>query len=176
MNKMDAIKRNRILMWVAIILLSGNIAMVSAILINGKSKYKNNYKSERYRDGKRGEFESRMANELKLDANQIEKYKELKKAHKLKMIPLQDSIKKTKWMIHQEILKEEVDRNYINQLSDSIGQLNAQFEKLNYNHFLELKEQLREDQLGDFKKFMECLPYGKESYHKRMGGDFKHRD
>lgn len=173
---MDAIKRNRILMWVAIILLSGNIAMVSAILINGKSKSNNNYKSERYRDGKRGDFELRMANELKLDANQIEKYKELKKAHKLKMIPLQDSIKKTKWMIHQELMKENVDRNYINQLSDSIGLLNAEFEKLNYNHFLELKEQLKAEQLGNFKEFMECLPYGRDPHKKRMGGEFKHRD
>lgn len=173
---MDAIKRNRLLMWVAIILLSGNIAMISVIWIHSQSKSRNYNRTERFRDDKHKEFDLRMAKELKLNDNQIEKYKELKKAHKLKMIPLQDSIKKTKWMIHQELMKENANRAYINQLSDSIGLLNAQFEKLNYNHLFELKEQLTDEQLGNFKNFIECLPYGKESYHKRSGRESKDKD
>jgi len=165
---MEKAKRNQILLWVAIILLSVNLAMVTAIWIKGKSNFKNKERSEHFKDGNLDNFENRMAMELNLNASQIEKIHELKKNHWKKMQPLRDSIQQKKWLIHQELMSKLPDTNYINLLSDTIGQLNADFEKLNYNHLYLLKEQLNEEQLASFKKVIECLPYGQDRHHERQ--------
>lgn len=169
---MDTIKRNRILLWVAIILLLSNLAILILIWLKPPAINENIKSEKKYESRTKKSFEQRIATELNLNQQQINEYHELKKTHFFQMRIIKDSINHNKTLIHKELNKNIPDINYIYKLSDSIGMLNAEFEKLNYLHFYELKEKLSEDQLVSFKKLMENLQHGQDSHRKR----YKHRN
>lgn len=169
---MESIKRNRILLWVAIILLFSNLAILSLIWLK-PTVVKNDIRSERkYNFRNKQNFEERIANELNLNEQQIKEYRDLKRNHFSLMRNIKDSINRNKTLIHKELNKNNPDINYINRLSDSIGLLNAEFEKLNYNHIYALKETLSEEQLANFKKLMENLHQGQDSHRKQHKNRF----
>ncbi len=154
-------------MWVAIVLLSGNLFILSLMWF--KAPINNLQPTKEMQNPlNRHKFEHRIADELQLSPQQIEQYRELRVLHRGRIRALRDSIRQKKWLIHQELAKDKTDMGYINELSDSIGQLNAKFEKLNYKHFFELKNELNNDQLDRFNILLEQL-YKGNRYNENRG-------
>ncbi len=164
---MNGAKSNRFLLWMAILLLSGNLIILSLMWFKEPINNVHHPIKEMINRQNRNNFECRFADELKLNPQQTAKYHKLMKQHMASMKVLRDSIRQKKWLIHQELVKENSDINYINELSDSIGQLNAEFEKLNYSHFFELKNELSNEQLDKFRVLLEKLPYGHRHHDTR---------
>jgi len=160
---MNNIKINRLLLLITILLLSGNLVMLSFIWLKKPILNEQPIKENINRPS-RNNFEHRIANELQLSPKQIDTYHVLKEAYMIKIRNLLDSIKQNKWLIHQELMKESPNINFINQISDSIGQLNAEFEKINYYHLFKLREGLNEEQLEKYENLLKQLPYGNR-YH-----------
>ncbi len=163
---MDAQKRNKILLIVAIVLLLANLSMLTLNWIK-KPICKEDFRKERMHKMGHSNFSDKISSELNLTPEQHKKYKELKTIHFQYIHTVRDSIQKNKNLIHEELMKQEPNIDYINQLSDSIGVLNAEFEKLNYNHFFELKKQLTPEQQDKFKLLIKKLPHGKDAHKKR---------
>lgn len=160
MSKQD---RNKILLIIAIILLTANLGLLVFNYVK-KPITKECLKKERmYMKGKHS-FDDKIATELNLNAEQIEHYKTIKEAHFKNIRTLRDSIRQCKYNIHQELMKQEPNLDYINQLSDSIGALNAQFEKRNYKHFYDLQQNLTLEQKEKFKLILKDLPYHKSGH------------
>lgn len=168
---MNKIITNRVLLLIAIILLSSNLIILSFIWFKSTTTIEQPAKEIINRPG-RNNFEHRIASELNLSSEQFDRYHELKKVHMVRIRSLRDSIKQNKWLIHQELMSKNPDINYINQLSDSIGQLNAEFEKINYSHFYKLRKGLNEEQLVKYKNMLDKLPYGKRNHDNTQ----KHRN
>lgn len=170
MNKQD---RNKILLIIAIVLLTANLTLLVLNYVK-KPLTKDCIKKERmYNKGKHS-FQDKIATELNLNELQIKNYQQLKESHFQKINILRDSIRKNKRNIHMELMKQEPNLEYIHQLSDTIGKLNAEFEKLNYAHFYQLQKQLTSEQKEKFKLILKDLPHGKKGYrHKHK---MQHRD
>lgn len=171
MNKQD---RNKILLIVAIVLLSANLALLVFNYIK-KPITKECIKQERMKKKGKHSFQDKIAKELHLNAEQIELYKKQKEVHFQEINVLRDSIRKNKRKIHKELIKQEPNIEYINQLSDSIGKLNAEFEKKNYNHFYELQKGLTAEQKQKFKIILKDLPHSKKGYRNKMKHNEMHK-
>lgn len=174
MNKKLAMKRNQIILSLAIVLLVLNLVGITAFYLKKPTKIYRHKRTERSVEERHQKFESRMAKKLNLNAEQLEEFRNLKQQHMLKIQPLKDSIRQHKWLIHQELFNELPDTLYINALSDSIGKMNAAFEKLNYAHFIQLKKILNQDQLDSFKQVLDDLPYKQNRHHERSKRDRPH--
>ncbi|MBI9069773.1 MAG: periplasmic heavy metal sensor [Salinivirgaceae bacterium] len=150
---MDIIKRNRILTWTVIVLLITNLGIIGTIWYQSIDYKKNVNLDTRNRRNERnnGKF---LIDELNLNNEQINYYKQSKSKHYTDIQVVTDSIRSYKRKIHDELFKKDPDTQYIQHLTDSIGRLNAEFEKLNYAHFLELKEFLNKEQLMQLKEIM----------------------
>lgn len=150
---MDIIRRNKILFWTALVLLITNLGIIGTVWYQSINYKKNKQFDHRDRRSERnkGNF---LVEELDLNKEQIKLFKDSKLKHYSNIQVITDSIHSYKRKIHEELFKTNPDTLYIHQLADTIGHLNAQFEKLNYAHFLELKEFLNNEQLLKLKKIM----------------------
>jgi len=161
---MNTQKRNKFLLGLAIVLLSGNLVMLTIVILKPKTKVETAKKEYYKNHRKKFDFEKRMATELDLSNQQLKQYHKSKKVHMERLKSTRDSIRFKKRLIHNELMKKEPNLNYINKLSDSIGFLNAEFEKLNYLHFYTLKKELTPEQLEKFNLLLNKLPEGKEPH------------
>ncbi len=164
-------KRNRILLWITIGLLILNLAAMSFFWIRKPVRIGPRNEGRNNPEMRPQNFEHRMARHLNLDQAQIEEYHALMIDHMKKIDSIHESIKQKKWQIHQQLLSAEPDSNYINILVDSIGNLSATFEKLNYDHFIQLKGILNDNQLDNFKKLINGLPYHDDEHPHRHQGE-----
>lgn len=170
MSKQD---RNKILLIIAIILLTANLVLLIFNYVK-KPITKECIKKERMHKNNKHSFQDKIASELNLNVEQINSYKELKEVHFKEIHALRDSIRKSKRKIHKELMKQEPSLEYIILLSDSIGKLNAEFERLNYTHFYELQQQLSNEQKEKFKVILKDLPHGKKG--NRYKYKMRHQD
>lgn len=155
---MNTIKQNKLLIIIVILLLAVNVGTISTIWLSKskqtnertykkkfiKSKYKHKHKSHNY-----------FVEELNLSEEQKGFYIKLKKEHFSEMHTLRDSIRLCKKSINKELFNVNPDKAYINELADSIGKMNARFERANYKHFLEIKSILSDEQLEKFKHLID---------------------
>lgn len=166
-------ERNRLLLIIALVLLGANLIMLSADYFKSKTVHKR-IKTEQFQKKNKPNFEERIKSELGLSDDQLKKYIELKSEHMQKINVVMDSIRNCKWLIHNELGKKDPNINFINQLSDSIGKLNAEFEKMNYQHFYKLSEELTPDQFENYKKLLDNLSKGR--YRNNRKHDDKNSD
>lgn len=151
---MDILKRNKILIWVGALLLMSNLALVTSIIIKNKSIIERPFQREywkNHRNKQRGDF---LANQLHLSGDQLKKYNTAKDIHKDNQQQLRNQILDYKRQIHQELFKNNPDTQHINELADSIGHLNAAFEKSNYSFFLDIKQLLTSTQADRLQEIM----------------------
>lgn len=149
---MEKVKKYNLLVWFTIFLLAMNLIVVSVIwfrppLLPEKKEYR------------RGEptflHKGVLIEELKLDSTQINFYKQSRKEHYRNMRKLKNDINNYKRLIHKEIFSQSPDTIKIYEWSDSIGKLNSKFETNNYQHFIELKSSLNEEQIIRLKQLMD---------------------
>lgn len=168
---MDIIRRNKILTWIVGILLILNFSIIGLLWLNSRS-LPNPVNPNPSADNKivpsrsfnrspgRG-MEGRIYQELELNNEQIKLYRGLKRQHMQTVHTLLDSIRYNKQQIHVEVFKPDPDVERIENLADSIGDLNARLERLNYLHFLQLKNNLTPEQVVKFEQFMREMPFNK---------------
>lgn len=165
MNNMNIQNKNKLLVITVLILLIANIGTFSTILIH---KNKLDKRSE-----KRNEFQKRNKNkknmfltELNLNNEQKAFFKQERKQHFIKSNQIREQINQQKQAINNEIFKTDPDIKHISLLSDSIGKLNAEFEKENYHHFLRLKQTLEPDQTERFKQIVNKASFNDPKKHR----------
>jgi Spy/CpxP family protein refolding chaperone len=149
---MDTLNKNKLLVWAIIVLLVINIGTLTTFWVASQGHNRNNDKSK-FRSGRIDE--GILVNELKLTDEQIGFYKNARKKHFTETRQLRDKIEDNHRIIHDELFSDKTDTLRINILADSIGLINAEFEKANFNHFLILKSQLSPEQCKKFKELMD---------------------
>lgn len=154
---METKKKNKILIIALIILVVVNMATVASIWLMKPTamKYKHKYKKENRYKSDKSNREDRFIKKLDLNERQAIEFKEEKKLHFQKISVYRDSIMTRKQLIVEEIFKENPDTNLIKTYNDSIGILNTKVEKLNYNHFIRIKEILNTKQQDKFKEIVQ---------------------
>ncbi len=159
---MDTIKQNKVLIWTVIVLLIGNIVTISAVWLLRTERPTNRITNKRLLTNKSNyTHRNYLTNKLELNQVQTVVYNEFKANHFKSMRALKDSIYQYKQLINTELFNEDPNTILINELSDTIGLLNAKFEKANYEHFLKLKTLLTPEQQTKFKGLMNdasCSP------------------
>ncbi len=168
---MDIYKQNKLLIWIIAILLIGNIATVSSIwIIQSTQASKKVFTKRLIKERPTRNSRNYFIKELNLSEDQAAKYKEFKSVHFKSMHSLRDSIHQYKQSINDELFKSNPNKGYINELADSIGKLNAKFEKANYKHFLGIKSILTPEQHEKFKILINeasCKPTKKRQHRHR---------
>lgn len=160
---MEIKKKNKVLMWTVGILLVLNISTLSTIWIENhkEKKHRESYRSKNHREV--------LINELQLNKEQIQFYQQSRKQHWNQLLLKKKEILDLKKEVHRAVFKASCDTVYIYQLIDSIGFMNAELERNNYQHFLEIKEQLDSAQLNRFHEFMgELLQRDEKRLHHKL--------
>lgn len=154
---MEIKKQNRLLLITVIILLIANVGTITAIWINKTSTQKEKRIIRKKDNCDKQQFKKKnmFFEELNLSEEQTIKAKTIREEHFRKTRLLKDSIRNQKQQINNEIFKPTPDTIFIMNLSDSIGKLNAEFEKLNYKHFMDLNEIFDPEQRETFKQLMD---------------------
>jgi len=159
---MDIYKRNRLLIWTALILLVANLISLSVIWFEKcdvpplKTDFKRN--KSVVKNDHRGTF---LVRELNLDTIQANLYFEERNLHHKRMHQIMDKIQKDRQLLYQEVFANQPDSQAINSIIDSIGYLNGAIEKLNYTHFETIKQILNQKQEEKFKEILNDAPYGR---------------
>lgn len=161
---MDIKKQNKFLTWAVIILIISNITTItglwftqSTINKNATLNIENNTKTQDQCK------HPKLFDQLNLSEEQSQQIKKLRNEHFTQMRVIKDSIYNAKEKIHHQIFSENPNIQYINQLSDSIGILNAEFEKLNNIHFLKVKTYLDIEQQQKLGKLIEDASFGENA-------------
>lgn len=175
---MELIKQNKFLKIAVIILLLANLGTVATVWLTKPTPLKQKRKLTKEKTCKQNDSKKRhyIIEKLDLSDEQIDIYKKSKREHFKRMQLLKDSIHLKKELIHEEMFKQTPDTLLIKQLSDSIGQLNAKFEKHNYQHFLEIKNILDDNQRDKFKLLIKDASSKKHRHYKRKGNKLHPKD
>lgn len=162
---MDIQNKNKILIIAVLILLTANISTFSIILIN-KNKLDKSHQVDTNSKKKKKKKNNMFFNDLNLTKEQKTFFEEERSNHFVKSKEIRSQIKKQKREIHNEVFKSNPNIEHISFLSDSIGNLNAEFEKENYNHFIRLNQVLEPDQKEKFKQIVNKASFRKDKNHK----------
>ena len=167
---MDLTRKNKVLVWLSVILLIGNITLVTTIILSNVSPTERTNIRKDSRHKKRGDrMGDYLASQLNLTADQQEKYNNAKSKYFKKQRELRKQIHTQKQNIHEELFKINPDTNAIMHYSDSIGKLNAAFEKGNYLHFMQIKEILNEEQIDKLQQLLNHQSFTGKNYRHRKG-------
>jgi hypothetical protein len=151
---MNIQRKNKILIWTALVLLVLNLSTIGTIWVEKRIDSKKHCESKTDR---KNYHKNVLIDELRLNENQIEFYQQSRKQHWVQIKKLKRKIGKTKADVHAEIFSAKPDTMHIYKLIDSIGFYNAEIERNNYRHFLELKEQLDTGQVVRFHELMDGM-------------------
>lgn len=160
---MEIKKKNKVLMWTVAALLVLNFATLSTIWIENhkETKQRMSHRSKNHGDV--------LISELQLNKEQIQFYQQSRQQHWDQLLLKKKEILDLKKEVHRALFKASCDTIYVYQLIDSIGFMNAELERNNYEHFLELKEQLDSAQLNRFQEFMgELLQRDENRLHRKL--------
>jgi Spy/CpxP family protein refolding chaperone len=149
---MNIIYKNKLLLWSVIVLVVINLGTLSTFWLAtfGEERTKEN---SRYR--KNPMDKGILFRELNLNDEQVLFYQNEKDKHFAKIHQIRDEMDFYHRLIHEELFSENPDTLRMNNFADSIGILNARFEKANLNHFTNLKKQLNPEQCRRFQNIMD---------------------
>ncbi|MFA6403895.1 MAG: hypothetical protein WCX31_20035 [Salinivirgaceae bacterium] len=149
---MNIIYKNKLLLWAVIVLVAINLGTLSTFWItsfgNERNKENSNYRKNRMDKGI-------LVKELNLHDEQVLFYQNERKIHFVKIHLLRDEIDKYQRLIREELFSYNPDTSRMNNYADSIGILNARFEKANLIHFTNIKKQLTPEQCKRFQNLMD---------------------
>ncbi|MDR8391517.1 periplasmic heavy metal sensor [Aliifodinibius sp. S!AR15-10] len=109
-----------------------------------------------------------LQRELELNPGQQERIRDLRIQHVRKIRPLMDQLRKRRTAyvgLLQSADSLKTEQN-VDSLSAQIGQAQARIERINYEHFRQIRRQLREDQKPRFDRILEQSMRG---MHQRRG-------
>lgn len=170
---MNYFSTNKALYWIIGLLLIANLALVATILyhMNHKDFYGPGYGREFHEPGeKMGRY---FMEELQLNENQHDRFRELRMDFHHRAGDITDSIWQTQRLLVKEIGRENPDTLLIGRLTDRIGRYHTQLKRLTVSYYFDLKEICDPWQQEKLQHLFEALtaPTGKPGY--RGGGKRK---
>ena len=139
--------KTKLLSIAVIILLLLNIGILSFLFFKKHDNHKNEKKMPK----------DIVIEKLHFDKNQIEMYEETIASHQKEIHSLDSSIKKTKNELYQLLNSETNYFEQKNSLLLKLADYQKQIETTHFNHFLEIKNICKEDQLADYELLTEEL-------------------
>lgn len=122
-----------------------------------------------------------MATQLNLSADQAQKFEKLRREHLKKVRPLLAEIAEQRRSYFSSLGQQDslLTPEKMDSIAQRIGRAHARIEKANYQHFIEMRDLLGEDQKEQFRKFLHIMtpriagpampagpPPGAPSWHK----------
>lgn len=135
--------KTRLISFIAFGLLITNLMLVGFIVLN-KPKHL-------MHDGPK----KIIAERLHFDAQQIVEYDKLIALHRMEIKTKDSLIRQTKNELYGCISSNNVTLK--DSLENKLGQLQIEIEEINYNHFLDIKQLCKENQLVDFNNLVKHL-------------------
>jgi Spy/CpxP family protein refolding chaperone len=155
---MSIYTRNRLLGFIIILLIALNISTIVTVRYRMK-KHIESYDAdvEHYQDQRGKHFRE----ELNLDKEQFEKFKQYRKQYYPIVYNLQSKMHEKRLMLLEELSKENTDTVKLNEISREIGRMHTEMKIATNKYFINLKSVCtREQQLKLFKFYKAILAPG----------------
>lgn len=181
---MNVFSKNRITGWGVVILVLLNLALLVTIWFNRPGEVKPPAQQQGIRQGVqqqgvqqqgqgRGQGQQRrlaefLVRELQFTRDQMERFKEMREQHHLKVQALRKNTMDLRKELMNELLAEEADMGKVRNLSQAMGETFRQIEETTFDHFHALVDLCTPDQKPQFKQLLhEILEMMKPPEHRR---------
>ena len=128
-------------------LLLANIVLLILFFGNGMP-----HDMQRFREPKQV-----IAERLRLDAEQFQEFEKLVQTHREEIRKCDRELNDAKWAL-MSILIDSSQKGNPDSLTNAIGKLQIEAEKIRFQHFLGIKKICRDDQLGAYNEIIKDLP------------------
>ena len=135
---MDIFDKGKVTFWTIIILIALNIASLAMLWFAPSRPQGGPGRPEPF--GKPGERERFFRNELDLSPEQAQELEAVRQNYIQTSAKLKDAINQISQEYISELFRPELDSGRVQMYLDSLSELRDALEKINLNHFLELKE------------------------------------
>lgn len=108
------------------------------------------------KDGRRPRPREIIIERLKFDEKQTTEYDELIQKHRSLIPPQEEKMARLKTSMYS-LLKNSPEQRVVDSLANEIGKVQTEIEFIHFNHFREIKELCRPDQLDEFYVLTEEL-------------------
>ena len=153
---MNYFKKNKILIWIIIILLATNIATITTIIYHSYTDDYNTYKPEKIRipDYKLGRF---IRDELDLTKEQHEQFRSFRKDFHVEASKIAKQLKTKRSEMLNDLSVENSDTIRLHEIADEIGLLHRELKHLTFEYYLNLKNICNEQQRADLYKVFKTM-------------------
>ncbi len=145
---MDIFKKNRLTMWVIVLLVVLNLLTLSAIWMKNFSGFDK---------GKRSGGEAFLISELQLSDVQVEQFRKLRDIHFEETREIHREMNDLRQAITDELFRENPDSAKVAQWAQEVGKMHAAIENARFAHFQALKEICEPAQRDKFRSVMREL-------------------
>lgn len=144
---MDIFKKNRLTMWVIVLLVVLNLLTISAIWMKNFPRF----------DKRKSGGEKFLIEELKLTDDQVEQFRELRDIHFDETKVIHREMNDLRQAITDELFRENPDSAKVAQWAEEVGRMHAAIENARFAHFQALKEICEPEQRDKFRSVMREL-------------------
>ncbi len=170
---MDYFSKNKISLWIIVILVLLNLFTLSTIWYN---QFRTPDRPPRQEVGHRRQGLKVLEQKLNLTAEQITVFADIRQRHFEKMEPLQKEIFSCRRELMDELYKTEPDTVRISSLAKRIGEKEILRERYIFEHFMEMKSACTPEQKEKFEILLKQLMAPHEDMPRRgpRGQEFEH--
>lgn len=144
---MDIFKKNRLTMWVIVLLVVLNLLTISAIWMKNFPRF----------DKRKSGGEAFLIEELKLTDEQAEQFRELREIHFDETKEIHREMNDLRKAITDELFRENPDSAKVMRWAREVGEMHSAIERARFLHFQALKEPLEPEQRDKFRAVMREL-------------------
>ncbi|HPI37450.1 MAG TPA: periplasmic heavy metal sensor [Ignavibacteriaceae bacterium] len=147
---MDLLTKQKTLIWIIVILIALNLTTLALLWFGkpGMPLIPNP-------PGPPPNMENFLKQEMKLTEEQEESFKEIRSEHQAAIHDFNQKINEKRGELRNESFKSEPDTALIEKTVNEIGELNTEFERYMFEHFLSLRKILTEEQIDKFSQLLE---------------------
>jgi hypothetical protein len=162
---MDYFTNKKFVTWTIIILVALNVFTLSSIWLT--KLFRPGPFPHTFHEERRPPVEKFIERELDLSKDQVIKFEQSRKRHKIQSKALHDAIFFKKEKLINELFTPDVDSTEIKKLSEEIGMIQIEFEMQNNLHILELRSICNTEQQKKLKfLFNEMLEKSRPEEHR----------
>jgi len=125
------------------------------------------------KQGMRGEMTGRMlrmADEIGLSDEQVDKIKDANTAYRLDMVDKKAALKKAQ-IVLRDMMRDDADQGKVSSQIDNVAKLKSEIQKARYSHKQEVQSMLSEEQLDKLKELRKSNKKGKRGGRGHGHGD-----
>ena len=151
---MDIFTKKHFTFWIILILVALNLCTLSVLLFHNLKRPPKNELPHEVRPEDAQYF---LIRELNLDGNQISRYNALKDKHARRNRQIMDEVHRLRETIRNELQSSAPDTSLMNRLSDEIGRLHTEKDRILFSHLLDVKSLCRSEQKKKLEKIIDEL-------------------